>query len=171
MLKVAKLSKEPEQSLIPPSGEVNADDTVDKFLSRASVQPHAKVTVATADSTKSLVASELAGEQVNQPSTAEAEKVLDLIVDKRVKDAEFESTKDPTFKQIMDEYDQKAQASHEKDEIPYDTKSDINIIKSFPAAIVSGSLFIHQESQRSSSDEHDVIDITPKDVEEGDASA
>ncbi|GKF20455.1 hypothetical protein Tco_0069093, partial [Tanacetum coccineum] len=39
MLKVAKLSEEPEQSLIPPSGEVNADDTADKSLSRASVQP------------------------------------------------------------------------------------------------------------------------------------
>nr|GEW45325.1 hypothetical protein [Tanacetum cinerariifolium] len=39
MLKVAKLSKEPEQSLIPPSKEVNDDDTVDKSLSRASVQP------------------------------------------------------------------------------------------------------------------------------------
>ncbi|GKE28882.1 hypothetical protein Tco_1444266, partial [Tanacetum coccineum] len=39
MLKVAKLSEEPEQSLIPPFGEVNADDTTDKSLSRASVQP------------------------------------------------------------------------------------------------------------------------------------
>nr|GEV41010.1 hypothetical protein [Tanacetum cinerariifolium] len=39
MLKVAKLSKEPKQSLIPPSGEVNVDDTADKSLSRASVQP------------------------------------------------------------------------------------------------------------------------------------
>ncbi|GKC97818.1 hypothetical protein Tco_1168093 [Tanacetum coccineum] len=39
MLKVAKLSKESEQSLIPPSGEVNANDIVDKSLSKASVQP------------------------------------------------------------------------------------------------------------------------------------
>ncbi|GJR50032.1 hypothetical protein Tco_1400553 [Tanacetum coccineum] len=39
MLKVAKLSEEPEQSLIPPSGEVNADDTADKSLSRAFVLP------------------------------------------------------------------------------------------------------------------------------------
>nr|GEU92104.1 hypothetical protein [Tanacetum cinerariifolium] len=104
MLKVAKLSKEPEQSLIPPSGEVNADDTADKSLSRASMQlviqskaktdlktkkkkippsskpkpphkfgiippkkqvvetQHAEVIVATADATKSLEASELAGE-------------------------------------------------------------------------------------------------------------
>nr|GEX08865.1 hypothetical protein [Tanacetum cinerariifolium] len=35
---LAKLYKEPEQSLIPPSGEVNADDTVDKSLSKASMQ-------------------------------------------------------------------------------------------------------------------------------------
>ncbi|GKE28292.1 hypothetical protein Tco_1443676 [Tanacetum coccineum] len=39
MLKVAKLSEEPKQSLILPSGEVNADDTANKSLSRASVQP------------------------------------------------------------------------------------------------------------------------------------
>ncbi|GJW82356.1 hypothetical protein Tco_0146331 [Tanacetum coccineum] len=123
MLKVAKLSEEPEQSLIPPSGEVNADDIVDKSLSRASVQPvtqskaptdlmikkkktppssktkspykvrvilpkkqvtetqHAEVTVATADATQSLEASESAEEQVNQPTAAEAEKVLDQKVE------------------------------------------------------------------------------------------
>nr|GEX28249.1 retrovirus-related Pol polyprotein from transposon TNT 1-94 [Tanacetum cinerariifolium] len=39
MLKAAKLSEEPEQSLLPPYREVNADDTTDKSLSRASVQP------------------------------------------------------------------------------------------------------------------------------------
>ncbi|GJZ74074.1 hypothetical protein Tco_0638220 [Tanacetum coccineum] len=130
MLKVAKLSEEPEQSLLPPSGEVNADDTADKSLSRASVQPvtqskattdlktkkkkippsskpkspykvrvilpkkqvaetqHAEVTVATADATKSLEASELAEEQGNQPSTAEAVKVLDQNVEED-KDVEF----------------------------------------------------------------------------------
>nr|GEX74834.1 hypothetical protein [Tanacetum cinerariifolium] len=39
MLKVAKLFQEPKQTLIPPSGEVNADDSADKSLSRNSVQP------------------------------------------------------------------------------------------------------------------------------------
>ncbi|GKD74726.1 hypothetical protein Tco_1333008, partial [Tanacetum coccineum] len=39
MLKVAKLSEEPEQSLLPPSGQVNADDIADKSLYKASVQP------------------------------------------------------------------------------------------------------------------------------------
>nr|GEV98073.1 hypothetical protein [Tanacetum cinerariifolium] len=39
MLKVAKLYQELEQSLIPPFEEVNADDTTDKSLSRASEQP------------------------------------------------------------------------------------------------------------------------------------
>ncbi|GKD53951.1 hypothetical protein Tco_1287338, partial [Tanacetum coccineum] len=38
MLKVAKLFKGPKQSLIPPSEEVNADDTGDKSSSRTSVQ-------------------------------------------------------------------------------------------------------------------------------------
>ncbi|GKF37471.1 hypothetical protein Tco_0114229, partial [Tanacetum coccineum] len=51
MLKVAKLFQKPEQSLIPPSREVNADDLADKSLSRTSMQPHAEETVATADAT------------------------------------------------------------------------------------------------------------------------
>nr|GEV19918.1 hypothetical protein [Tanacetum cinerariifolium] len=39
MLKVAKLYQEPEQSLIPPSKEVNADDIADKSLPMAYEQP------------------------------------------------------------------------------------------------------------------------------------
>ncbi|GJX52599.1 retrovirus-related pol polyprotein from transposon TNT 1-94, partial [Tanacetum coccineum] len=39
MLKVAKLFQKPEQSLIPPFREVNADDLADKSLSRTSMQP------------------------------------------------------------------------------------------------------------------------------------
>nr|GEW51766.1 retrovirus-related Pol polyprotein from transposon TNT 1-94 [Tanacetum cinerariifolium] len=116
MLKVDKLFQEPEQSLISPSREVNADDTTDKSLSRASVQlitqpiaptdlktkkkrippssklkspykvmvilpkkqvtktQHANVTVATVKVSKSLVASKLEEEQVNQPSAVEAKK-------------------------------------------------------------------------------------------------
>ncbi|GKD73500.1 hypothetical protein Tco_1331782, partial [Tanacetum coccineum] len=126
----AKLYEEPEQSLIPPSREVNADDTADKSLSRASVQPvtqskaptdlktkkkrippsskpkspykvrvilpkkqvaetqHVEVTVVTADATKSLVAFELANEQGNQPSAAEAKKVLYQNAEEE-KDVEF----------------------------------------------------------------------------------
>ncbi|GKF77717.1 hypothetical protein Tco_0230187, partial [Tanacetum coccineum] len=38
MLKVAKLSEQPEQPLIPPFGEVNVDDTTDKSPSRTSMQ-------------------------------------------------------------------------------------------------------------------------------------
>ncbi|GKC73721.1 hypothetical protein Tco_1119604, partial [Tanacetum coccineum] len=77
---------------------------------------HAEVTVATADATQRLEASESAEEKVNQPTAAEAKK--------------------------------------------------IKIIKSYQAATISGSLFIHQ----SSSYDQDVIDITPKDAKEGDAS-
>ncbi|GJT08720.1 hypothetical protein Tco_0843182, partial [Tanacetum coccineum] len=181
MLKVAKLSKEPEQSLIPPSGEVNVDDTTDKSLSRASVQPvtqpkaptdlmtkkkkippsskpespykvrvilpkkavaetqHAKVTVATADDTRSLVASELAQDQGNQPLAADAEKVQDQ-KNQEVKESELDPMEDVTFDQIMDEIDQRNKDAEKA-----------------------------ERSQRSVSDDHDVIDITPKD-DEGDAS-
>ncbi|GKC71627.1 hypothetical protein Tco_1117510 [Tanacetum coccineum] len=132
MLKVAKLSEEPEQSLIPPSGEVNADDTADKSLSRASVvilpkkqvaeTQHAEVKVATADATQSLEASESAEEQVNQPRAAEAKMVLDQKVEETVQESGFVALEDVTFDSSYDKDDQ------------------------------------------------DVIDITPKDVGEGDAS-
>ncbi|GJR80014.1 retrovirus-related pol polyprotein from transposon TNT 1-94 [Tanacetum coccineum] len=42
MLKVAKLSQEPEPSLILSSEKMNADDTVDKSSSRTSMQPQPK---------------------------------------------------------------------------------------------------------------------------------
>ncbi|GJT44831.1 hypothetical protein Tco_0953546 [Tanacetum coccineum] len=208
---LAKLSEEPEQSLILNFREVNADDTADKSLSRASVQPvtqpkaptdlktkkrrippsskpqspykvrvilpkkqvtetqHAEITVATADATKSLVAFELAEEQGNQPSAAEAEKVLNQNVEEEVKDAGFVAMEEVTFKQIMDEVDSKTQGAQENAKSPYDTESEIKIIKSYQAATLSGSLFIHQSSSYDQ-DNKDVTDITPKDAEEGKAS-
>ncbi|GJT58696.1 hypothetical protein Tco_1002229 [Tanacetum coccineum] len=75
---------------------------------------HAKVIVVIADATKSLVSSELAEEQVNQPSAAEAEK-------------------------LMDEVDKLKEAAQEKPESPYDTESEIKIIKSYQVNIVSGN--------------------------------
>ncbi|GKE90806.1 hypothetical protein Tco_1571901 [Tanacetum coccineum] len=130
--------------------EVNVDDTADKSLSRASIQPvtqskastdlktkkkrilpsskpkssykvkvilpkkqvaetqHAKVIEAIADTTKSLVTSELAEEQGDQPLTAGAKKVLDKNVEEEVKDTRFVAMEEVTFKQIMDEVDSKA---------------------------------------------------------------
>ncbi|GJY76303.1 hypothetical protein Tco_0481419 [Tanacetum coccineum] len=155
MLKVAKLFEESKQSLLPPYREVNTDDTADKSLSRASVQPviqskattdlktkkkiippsskpkspykvrvilprkqvtetrHAEVIMATGGVTKSLEASKLAEEQGNQPSTAEAVKVLDQNVEEG-KDAKFvamkkvaeeQSLEIPTVEQLLDEAD------------------------------------------------------------------
>nr|GEU36972.1 hypothetical protein [Tanacetum cinerariifolium] len=100
MLKVAKLSEEPEQSLIPSSGEKKRIPPFSKPKSPYKVRAilpkkqvtktqHADATVATADATKSLVASELVEEQRNQPSVAEAEKVIDQNVEKEVKDIGF----------------------------------------------------------------------------------
>ncbi|GKA14806.1 retrovirus-related pol polyprotein from transposon TNT 1-94 [Tanacetum coccineum] len=101
-LQNGKKNREPKQSLIPSSGEVNVDDSADKSLSRTSVQPVTQPKF----QTKSLDASESVEEQLNQPKAAEAEK-------------------------------------------------------SFQAATLSGSLFIHQGSQ-STSNGLPVIDITPK---------
>ncbi|GKD71054.1 hypothetical protein Tco_1325144, partial [Tanacetum coccineum] len=126
--KVAKLSEEPEQYLIPPSGEVNVDDTTDKSLYRASVQPvtHSKATTdlntkkkkippysKPKSPYKSLVDFELVEEQGNQPSAAEAEKVLgqNVEVEKDVKFVAMEevveeqSLEIPTVDQLLDQAD------------------------------------------------------------------
>ncbi|GKA48213.1 retrovirus-related pol polyprotein from transposon TNT 1-94, partial [Tanacetum coccineum] len=117
---------------IPPSSKPKSPYKVRVILPKKQVAEtqHTEVTVATADATKSLVASELAEEQVNQPSAAEAEKVLDQNVKEEVKDVGFVAME------------------------------EIKTIKSYQAATISGSLFIHQ----SSSYDQD------KDAEEGKAS-
>ncbi|GKB11695.1 hypothetical protein Tco_0845618, partial [Tanacetum coccineum] len=48
-----------------------------------------------------------------------------------VKESGLESLGDVTFEQIMDEYDQKNKAAQEVPESPYDTESEIKIIKRF----------------------------------------
>nr|GEY21879.1 uncharacterized mitochondrial protein AtMg00810-like [Tanacetum cinerariifolium] len=145
MLKVAKLFQEPEQSLIPLVRRgVNIDDTTDKSLFKASVQPvtqpkaptnlktkkkrispsskpkspykvrvilpkkqvtetqHAEVTVATANITKSLVASELVEEQVLDKNIVKED------------DVGVYSMEEPTFEQ--DEVDKIKEAAQEKPE-------------------------------------------------------
>ncbi|GJS94423.1 hypothetical protein Tco_0801391 [Tanacetum coccineum] len=190
MLKLVKLSEEPEQSLLSPSGEVNADDTADKSLSRASVQPvtqskaptdlktkkkkipssskpkspymvrfilskkqvtetqHAEVTKATTNATKSLVASKLAAEQGNQPSTVEAEKFYAGTETKKLrrKDAEVfvhrevaeeQSLEIPIVKQLLDDADKLSKAFQETPESPYDTELEIKVVKSFLTSHIS----------------------------------
>ncbi|GJY78104.1 putative reverse transcriptase domain-containing protein [Tanacetum coccineum] len=79
----------------------------------------AEETVATADTTLSLVASESAEEQGNQPKTADVEKEQKQSVKKEVQSSGLNSTGDVTFEQLMDEYDQRKSNVHE---IPYDTE-------------------------------------------------
>ncbi|GJW30222.1 hypothetical protein Tco_0047097 [Tanacetum coccineum] len=162
MLKVAKLSEGPEQSLIPPSRDVNVDDTADKSLPRTTMQlvtqPKAPTdwmtkkrripssskpkspNKATADATKSL-ASESAEEQGNQPSTAVAEKVLDQNV-KKEKDAEFLSREEvaeeqskeiSTVEQLLDEVDKQNKATmHDSKEIVDSHKGSDSDLQSMP---------------------------------------
>ncbi|GKB05854.1 hypothetical protein Tco_0834049, partial [Tanacetum coccineum] len=177
--KVAKLSEEPEQSLIPPFREVNVDDTADKSLSKAFMQPVTQLKAPTDLKTKKKRiphSSKLKSPykvrvilQKKQVAETQHAEVLDQNVEEEVKDAGFVAMEDVTFEQIMDEVDSKTQGAQENAESPYDTESEIKIIKSYQAATISGLLFIHQSSSYDQ-DDQDVIDITPKDAEEGDAS-
>nr|GEW75275.1 retrovirus-related Pol polyprotein from transposon TNT 1-94 [Tanacetum cinerariifolium] len=71
---------------------------------------YAEVTVATTDATKSLVASELAEDQVNQPLAAKAEKVINKNIMEE-EDAMVHSIKEPNFEQLMDEVDKLKEGS------------------------------------------------------------
>ncbi|GJR50033.1 hypothetical protein Tco_1400554 [Tanacetum coccineum] len=78
-----------------------------------------KVTVATANATKSLVASKLAEEQ-GYPGR---KKVLNQNVEEEVKDDGFVAMEQVTFEKIMDEVDSKTQDAQENAESPYDITS------------------------------------------------
>nr|GEW76043.1 hypothetical protein [Tanacetum cinerariifolium] len=127
-------SSKPEQSLIPPSGEVNTDETTDKSLFRASKQPvtrpKAPIDLKTKKKKipysslpksphKSLEASELAEKQGNQPSTTDTNKELEKIVEMK-DDAKEKSMKIPTVEQLLDEIPKlKDQIMHDSDELAY----------------------------------------------------
>ncbi|GJU64091.1 putative reverse transcriptase domain-containing protein [Tanacetum coccineum] len=121
MLKVAKLFQEPEQSLILSSEKVISDDCANKSLFETTMQPITQPKAPTDQKLKKKKipssskpkssscqgASELVEDQVNQPQTIDAKK-------------------------IMDEYDQKNKAAQEVPESsfkPYDKEIDQTLKK------------------------------------------
>ncbi|GKB21992.1 hypothetical protein Tco_0855915 [Tanacetum coccineum] len=106
MLKVAKFSEEPEQSLLPPFGEVNADDTADKSLYRASVQPVLDQNI---------------------------KKDVEFVAMEEV--AEEQSLEIPMVEQLLDEADKLNKSVQETPESPYDIESEIKVVKSFTSHI------------------------------------
>ncbi|GKA90446.1 hypothetical protein Tco_0812316 [Tanacetum coccineum] len=160
MCKVADLSPEPIQSLIPPSEEVNADVTADKSSSGTFVPPvtQLKAPIAKRQRKKkmpSLTQPEVlkSSRIVKSSSTqathlqpaeefvviVDATKVLDQNIMEE-EDAGVRSLEEPTFEQIMDEVDKQSKAAQEEPESPYDTESEIKIVKSFKS-----SWFMHPE--------------------------
>nr|GEV82541.1 putative pentatricopeptide repeat-containing protein At1g17630 [Tanacetum cinerariifolium] len=143
MLKVAKLYQEPEQSLIPPSGKTKKKKipsfSQPKSSHKVRVIPpkkqvaetqHVEVTVATADATKSLEASESTEEQENQPLAAETKKEPEKIVEIE-EDVEDKSMEIPTVEQLLDEVDKQNKIVQETLESPYDTESEIKVVNSY----------------------------------------
>ncbi|GJW95138.1 hypothetical protein Tco_0174810 [Tanacetum coccineum] len=93
---------------ISPSSKPESQYKVRAILTKKPVAEtqHAKVTIAAADATNSQVASELVGDQGNQPSAAYVEKVQDQKIEE-VKESELDPMEDATFDQIMDEIDER----------------------------------------------------------------
>ncbi|GJU30658.1 hypothetical protein Tco_1174247 [Tanacetum coccineum] len=85
ILKVAKLSKEPEESLILPSEEVNAEEFADKEMNPSSTTTYLQAIeelVVTAVPIQSLEASVTVEVQDNQLKAADTTKVPEKIIKK-----------------------------------------------------------------------------------------
>ncbi|GJS03181.1 hypothetical protein Tco_0319689 [Tanacetum coccineum] len=122
MLKVAKFSKEPDESLILPFGEVNAEATADKEMNPPSTTTHIQETkelVVIDVPTQSLEASVMAKVQDKQLKAANTIEVLEKIIEKE-EVAEEQTLEIPTGVQLLDEVNKAAQ---ETPQSPYDTES------------------------------------------------
>ncbi|GJY89986.1 retrovirus-related pol polyprotein from transposon TNT 1-94 [Tanacetum coccineum] len=143
MLKVSKLSKEPDESLILPSWEVNAEVTADKSQSETNVQPFSqpkaskkkkipsstqpKELVVTDVPTQSLEASVTVEVQDNQLKAADTPKVPEKNVEKE-EVVEEQTMEIPTVAQLLDKVNKAAQETLQS---PYDTESEIKVVRSF----------------------------------------
>nr|GFA37795.1 hypothetical protein [Tanacetum cinerariifolium] len=99
---------------------------------------HVEVTMATANATKSLEAFELRGAANGDPSLhykliiftnkfmQEPEKIVEI-----EEDAEDKSMEIPTVEQLLDEVDKQNKIIQETPESPYDTESEIKVVKSY----------------------------------------
>nr|GEY14394.1 uncharacterized mitochondrial protein AtMg00810-like [Tanacetum cinerariifolium] len=105
MLKVAKLLKKPDESLILSSEEVNAKEYADKSQSGTN---ETNELVDTAVPIQSLKAS-VTAEEVSKEQTLEI----------------------PSLEQLLEEVDNHNQAVQTTSESPYDTESEIKVVKSF----------------------------------------
>nr|GEW69973.1 hypothetical protein [Tanacetum cinerariifolium] len=134
----------PKEIRIPPSSKPKSLHKVRVILLKKKVAEtqHADVIVATVDATKSLVASKLAEEQRNQPSATEAEMVIVFQVkgtaSNRSQTSLGESGEVKGYprpnresKSLLDEDDKLNKTVQETPENPYDTKSEIKVVKSF----------------------------------------
>ncbi|GKA19460.1 hypothetical protein Tco_0699375 [Tanacetum coccineum] len=174
--KVADLLPEPIQSLIPPSGEVNGDDTADKSLSGTSVppitQPKAptakrprkkkipssthleldKEFVVTVDATKSLDAFKSGEVQGNQLGTADAEKII------------------PSVREIRSLYELYSLRLRDQN-IGEEEDSGVHSLEEPTFKQLMDEVDkLKEVAQEKPKNDINVIDITPKYDEEGDAS-
>ncbi|GJX53591.1 hypothetical protein Tco_0281960 [Tanacetum coccineum] len=121
-----------KKNKIPSSSQPKSPHKVRVILPKKQVveTQHAEVIVATADTTKSLEASDLAEEQGNQPLAFETKKEPEKIIEME-EDVEDHSMEIPTVEQLLDEVDKQNIAVQETLESPYDTESEIEVSDRF----------------------------------------
>nr|GFA40079.1 hypothetical protein [Tanacetum cinerariifolium] len=129
---------------IPPSSQPKSSYKVRVILPKKQVieTQHAEETVATADATQSLDASESIEEQVNQPKATEAKKTqgspspmkrvpkYKTKRQKKIKESRLESMEDITFDKIMDEIDQQNKDAEKGSQ--WSISEDLNVIDITP---------------------------------------
>nr|GEU97030.1 Toll/interleukin-1 receptor (TIR) domain-containing protein [Tanacetum cinerariifolium] len=126
---VAEL-EEPEQTLLPPSREVNADDTADKSLSRTSLQTVTQPKAPTAKNPRkkkipSLTQPKVSNdsrELLQQPPIFRVQDNQPKVVDATEEKAEEQSLEFPLVEHLLDEVD-----NHNK----FVQESKIMVVKSF----------------------------------------
>ncbi|GJU58297.1 retrovirus-related pol polyprotein from transposon TNT 1-94 [Tanacetum coccineum] len=193
MFKVADLSPEPLQTLIPPSGEVNADDIADKSLSRTSVPPVTQPKAPTVKRLRKKKIPSLTQPKVSptnrietsSPSpathpqsteefvaTADPPRCLEASeLAEEKKDVGAHSLEVPTFEQLMDEVNKQNKSMSETPESPYDTESGIKFIKSFKVATIFGSLSIHLETDQTANANITFLGSRPTTIELDDSGS
>nr|GEV72729.1 uncharacterized mitochondrial protein AtMg00810-like [Tanacetum cinerariifolium] len=166
ILKVAKLSKKPEESLILPFEEVNAEEFVDKSQSRTNVQPLSQHKASTGkrprkektpSSTQPMVLQSSKSILTSSPPTTHLRHAEELVViadaNKSLnasKSAETQgnqpNTTDAKKKEIIREHSLDIPKDDEpKPESPFDTELEIKFIKSFQASTISDSHNMHSK--------------------------
>nr|GEU98858.1 retrovirus-related Pol polyprotein from transposon TNT 1-94 [Tanacetum cinerariifolium] len=114
----------------PSPKEVNVDESIDKSPSRNNVQPLSQPKVPTAKKPKKKKIPSSTHPKEDQLKAVDTTEVPEKIIEKE-EVAEEQTLEIPLLEQLLKEVDNHNQAVQTTSESPYDTESEIKVVKSF----------------------------------------